>query len=220
MDAEESAAAARTYTRLLGKAGLASVASLIDVGAGDGAFLSLMASVAREARVAVEPNAQSAEIARRRGLRVVAALDDLGESESFDLGVILMTLEHVSDPERTLRQITSRVRDGGAIAVAHHDSRSVINRMLRSRSPIMDVEHRQIFSVQGLQDLLRRLGVRQTETHRYVNIYPLGYLVRLLPIGLSIRRRVATMTHHWMARVPVPVPAGNCLTWGRVSRPA
>lgn len=96
-------------------------AGVLDAGAGTGTFTELAANAAREV-VAIEPDAQFAELLRgrfssRSNVRVVQAdLEDLGGVEGgFDSVVCFNVLEHVRDDARALAQLAERLAPGGRL---------------------------------------------------------------------------------------------------------
>jgi hypothetical protein len=91
-----------------------------------------------------------------------------------------------------------------------------VNRALGLRSPIIDLEHQQLFSPKSVERLLTSAGL-VTVTHRAIaNRYPLRYWARLLPLpsrasdlleGALRRARIADRA--------VTIPVGNLLAWGQ-----
>jgi len=103
----------RTYRHLPRPSG---PARLLDVGCGDGAFLT----VARECgwlASGVEPDPVAAGMARRAGFEVHAgSVETLaGQSGTFDAITLSHVIEHVHEPVRTLRTCLELLRPGGWI---------------------------------------------------------------------------------------------------------
>ena len=85
---------------------------------------------------------------RVRPLIVHDVFDAHGAAGSgpYDLITCCMTIEHVPDPARLCRDAWDLLAPGGALMIVCHDRRAPLNRMLGARSPIMDIEHLQLFS--------------------------------------------------------------------------
>lgn len=211
IDDIEAELAAQTYERLCRRL-LSSPMSIIDVGAGTARFLSRFPSTAY--RTAVEPSRKAAEVGRQAGVHVVATLDLVEPASKFQLGSCFMTLEHLSDPELLVTQLIERLLPGGLLVVAVHNHDSAMNRLLGSRSPIMDTEHLQIFSRIGVLRLLERCGLEKVDSCTYLNRYPIDYMIRLAPLSLGGRERVATLVPKRIRRMLLPLPAGNVFAWG------
>ena len=69
-----------------------------------------------------------------------------------------MTIEHVPDPAQLCRDALDLLAPGGALMLVCHDRRAPLNRALGTRSPIMDIEHLQLFSQASARALLERTG--------------------------------------------------------------
>ncbi|MNL09625.1 hypothetical protein D3C87_1303920 [compost metagenome] len=74
------------------------------------------------------------------------------------------------------------------MAVVVHDWRAPLNRLLGLRSPIIDVEHLQLFSPRALRELLQRAGFERIELKPIRNAYPLRYWLRLTPLPAAVKR--------------------------------
>ncbi len=91
---------------------------LLDVGCGSGLFLQTMVNLGW-AGTGVEPDAAAAEIARRRGLRVVTGTIEAARfpSGAFDIVTMSHVIEHVVDPIDTLRECGRVLCPGGRLIV-------------------------------------------------------------------------------------------------------
>jgi hypothetical protein len=69
-----------------------------------------------------------------------------------------------------------------------HDRRAPLNRLLGMRSPIIDVEHLQLFSQASARSLLERAGFAGVEMRRITNRYPLHYWLKLAPVPQRLKR--------------------------------
>ena len=97
-----------------------------------------------------------------------------------------------------------------------HDRRAPLNRALGERSPIMDIEHLQLFSQASVRALLERTGFGDIGVRRFTNRYPLHYWLKLAPVPepreAGARRRRASRPA--ALRLAVPLPVGNLVATG------
>lgn len=190
---EEAIYAAKTYAQALATkiSKLNTYDSALEIGTGNGAFLSELLDLKFQNVVGVEPsisaaNCASAEI--RKLIRVEMFAVENFEPESFDLVVICQTLEHLEDPLLFIDSAHKLLKTGGMLMVVGHNYRHWLMRVLGARSPIIDIEHFQLFSPQSLTFILEKCKFSNIEIAPLKNAYPLHYWIKLLPIPLSIKK--------------------------------
>ncbi|WP_236585333.1 class I SAM-dependent methyltransferase [Dyella sp. EPa41] len=167
--------------------------SALEIGTGTGVLLDGLAAAGFRRLVGIEPSSAAFAAApphRRPWIREGIFREEDFEPESFDLVCCFMTLEHVRDPMEIARSVSRLLRPGGAFVTVTHNYRSAINRVLGRRSPIIDVEHMQLFSNMSIGELLTRAGYDEVQSRPLVNRYALAYWTRLLPFPSTIKRQL------------------------------
>lgn len=217
---EEARYAARTYAEqlrdLLGI--LPDRGSALDIGTGEGAFLSELLRLGFDEVAGVEPStapiaAAAPEVAGliehgvfRPGLRPPGSLS---------LITCFQTIEHVPDPTELVRDAVEQLKPGGILALVCHDRRAPLNRALGLRSPIVDFEHMQLFSARSVSELLRRAGLRDVGQRAIRNRYPIRYWARLSPLPDRPQAVFSDLLERsGLAGRPLTLPVGNLLAWG------
>lgn len=190
--AEEAEDAANTYGNAIRTIfpELPRTGAALEIGAGTGAFLSRLLEMGFNKVVGVEPSAASIASATegRRHLIREGIFDPAEfDRESFDLICCFMTLEHVRDPVELLRGCDSILRPGGSVVVVTHDHRATLNRLLGRWSPIVDVEHMQLFSPKSMRYVFQKFGYERVKMHSLRNRYSFGYWARLLPLPRAVK---------------------------------
>ncbi|MBZ0072519.1 MAG: class I SAM-dependent methyltransferase [Burkholderiaceae bacterium] len=189
----EALAAAKTYADALKVhlKGLIGRNAAVDVGAGSGPLLPFLQGQGFKPVIGIEPSRAAIDAARpavrpllREGMFSASMLN--GENPSLICS--FMTLEHLRDPGDFVGIAHSLLEPGGAIAVAVHNWRAPLNRLLGLHSPIIDVEHLQLFSSNALRELLQRTGFERIKVSTIRNAYPLRYWLRLAPLPASGKR--------------------------------
>jgi SAM-dependent methyltransferase len=169
---------------------LAARGRALEIGTGTGIFLEHLSREGFSTLVGVEPSSAAIAAApphRRGWIREGMFQETEFEPESFDLICCFMTMEHVRDPAEIAQAALRLLRPGGAFVTVTHDYRSAVNRMLGRRSPIIDIEHLQLFSKPSLQTLFRRTGYGDFTAHAFVNRYRLAYWMRLAPWPAALK---------------------------------
>jgi SAM-dependent methyltransferase len=147
---------------------------VLEIGAGQG---SVGAELARRYDyLGVEPDRSSFEVAARRigdaGRVLNSTLEELSETETFDLVCAFEVLEHIEDDLRALASWIERIRPGGRLLL------SVPAGPNRFGASDIKVGHYRRYDRDGLRDLLTQAGLDEIEIRTYG--FPLGYALEVL----------------------------------------
>ena len=214
---EEANDAAAAYIRamqpILNK--LPQRVSAMEIGAGTGVLLELLRGQGFSELVGVEPSSAAIAAApehRRPWLKEGIFREEDFAPASFDLICCFMTLEHVRDPLTTAASAARLLKPGGAFVSVTHDYHSLVNRLLGRKSPIIDIEHMQLFSDRSIRTLLQRSGLTDVTAKPFFNTYSIRYWTRLAPLpgGLKgLAEKVFESTG--LERLKLSVNVGNTM---------
>lgn len=187
------------------------VSSLLDVGAGNGYFVSLAAREFGLQATGLEISAEEIRFAKD-----VIGVQLLGQDVSehrlnYDVVTCFNVLEHVADPQRFLSAVTERLKPGGLLVLTTPNPRCVHARVrgLERWNMVDPPHHINLFTRSALQQMLadRKLRVLRHETlSTYIN-----FVRRFDTQGLVLRRtffhllRSANLgaDHFFMCRRPL-----------------
>lgn len=214
---QEAVAAAQTYAQAL-KPHLQLLSgrnAAVDVGAGSGPLLPWLQAAGFASVIGIEPSRAAIDAAPpsvRALLREGMFSASMLENERISMICSFMPLEHLHDPGEFVATAHELLEPGGALAVVVHDWRAPLNRLLGLRSPIIDVEHLQLFSPKALRELLQRAGFEQIRLRPIRNAYPLRYWLRLTPLPVSVKRWLLKLLERFrLADKSVSMNVGNML---------
>jgi SAM-dependent methyltransferase len=218
---EEAVCASRTYAGLvrplLGR--LPRTSSALDIGTGEGSFLQELLELGFEDVCGYEPSAAPLAAASERVRALI--VHDVFDAERaagrgpYDLITCCMTIEHVPDPAQLCRDAFELLAPGGALMIVCHDRRAPLNRLLGARSPIMDIEHLQLFSQASVRALLARTGFGDVEVRRFANRYPVHYWLKLAPLPLRVKRALVGGARRVpLGSLSLSLPVGNLVATG------
>jgi len=201
---------------------------LLDIGCGNAVFLKLAKEAGFDA-FGLDVSGQAARLAAREVPdRVFCGTEEdlISAGESFDLLVLLHTLEHVIDPFQYLKRIRSLLRRPGGVIIQVPNSGSLQARFLGSRWYGLDCpRHICNFTLYSLLHLLGRAGYRIERVRHFSlrdnaaaivsSVFP-----SLDPIAQRIRTvgRAGKLSRRWMGISElfyfVLVMSAQPLAWG------
>ncbi|HSE34186.1 MAG TPA: class I SAM-dependent methyltransferase [Pyrinomonadaceae bacterium] len=132
--------------------------SILDVGCGDGNFLSTLSD--SWSKRGLEPSKAGTELARRKHLQVdVGSLDSCACPYEVDLISALDVIEHVVDPHKFIESIKRHLKPNGMILLVTGDAESHPARIAGCQwSYLRWCGHISVFSAAGLRMLLKSHG--------------------------------------------------------------
>ena len=190
----------------------------LEIGTGTAAFLARLKDEGFRNVVGVEPSVSAIAAAlpeRQPWIREGIFEEADFEPESFDLITCFMTLEHVREPGDLVGSALRLLRPGGAFVGVTHDYRGWVNRLLGTRSPIVDIEHMQLFSARSSRALLVTRGFEKVEAEAFSNAYRPSYWLRLAPMPESVKQTVIRAVKGGpLDAMRIPFNVGNTMSWG------
>jgi SAM-dependent methyltransferase len=193
-------------------------ASALEIGAGNGALLERLRDLGFAELVGIEPSreaARSAPADLRASIRIECFDPATLPAAHFTLVIVNQTIEHVPAPLELLNAAHRLLKPGGLLMLVSHNYRHWLMRLLGARSPIIDIEHLQIFSPASLAWALRSAGFLSSDIQPFANEYPLYYWARLLPLPPGLKGPL----HGWLRRadavggLTLRASVGNMIAW-------
>ena len=216
-EAEDAADAyARAFAPVLGRLNGRGVA--LEIGTGTGAFLERLESFGFKQLIGIEPSSAAIAAApphRQPWIREGIFQEADFQPESIDLICCFMTLEHVQDPGALVAAAFRLLKPGGVFVGVTHDRRAWLNRLLGRRSPIVDIEHMQLFSAESAKYLLRHHGYAPVDGASFRNSYRPSYWLRLAPLPGTLKSALTRMLRRSkLDERRLSIDVGNFMSWG------
>ena len=190
----------------------------LEIGTGTAAFLERLKNAGFSELVGVEPSKAAIAAApahRKEWIREGIFEEKDFAPDSFDLICCFMTLEHVQDPGALVASAYRLLKPGGVFVGVTHDRRGMLNRLLGRRSPIVDIEHMQLFSAESARRLLQINGYGDVGGTSFWNSYRPSYWLRLVPMPDGLKGVLTQMVRgSWVDRRRLSVNVGNFMSWG------
>jgi len=195
--------------------------SIFEIGGGNGFFLEAAKDFGFKKIAGVEPSYAAISAARedvKPHLIASMMTSSALPKNSFQVGVMFHTLDHLQNPIQTLTDCLSALEPGGTFLVAVHNERSWSARFLGERSPIIDVEHTFLYSPKTGIRIFEKAGFVNVRSGKYRNHYSLAYIIHLIPISRKFKTLVlGSWVGNILSKIKIVIPLGNM--WIAGSKP-
>jgi len=212
---EETENLARTYGAYLARLRRygASKESILEIGCGNGFFLMQARAQGYCDVRGVEPSRSAIELAppEIRG-RILCAMMQPGlfPDKTFDAICLFQVLDHIFDPATLVQTCFHILKPGGFVLCLNHNVDAFSARLMKERSPIVDIEHTYLYSPATITRLFTKFGFQVKETGAVRNRYSLSYLTRLVPMPRALKKMMlAGLNFTHLGRLPLRAPLGN-----------
>ena len=204
-----------TYGRYLAKAISCGIPKgpLLEIGCGNGFFLEEALSQGYNSVQGIE----ASRIAVERAIPIVrdrilcAAMEPgIFSPESFAIICIFQVIDHLPEPGLVLAECYKLLIPGGHILIISHKIDSLSAKLLKNRSPIIDIEHTYLFSPATLSRLLAAQGFEVVKSGSVSNIYTFRYLTQMAPLAKGVKQVLLYLLKLTSCgRIRLSVPLGN-----------
>ena len=193
--------------------------ALLEVGCGNGFFLETAREAGYAAVHGVEPSADAVAKARpdiRPGIVRDVMRPGLFATGAFDVVCLFQVLDHLPDPGPVLDECLRVLRPGGLILCLNHNVEAFSARIMRERSPIVDVEHTYLYGPATMGRMFAAHGFHVRRVATAWNISSVPYLVRLAPLPAPLKRGLlSVVARDPFRRMEVRLPLGNLYLVGQ-----
>jgi SAM-dependent methyltransferase len=205
----------RTYGRYLAALSRygAHKQALLEIGCGNGFFLEEALAQGYNAVFGVEPSQDAITRARpeiRQNIVCDIMRKGLFENEKFDVICMFQVFDHIADPVTLVEECVRLLKPGGLLLILNHNIEAVSAKVLRERSPIIDIEHTYLYSPKTISRLLRSQGIFIRDIAAAFNTFSLQYLVSLVPFWAPAKKGLLSfLSRSSTGRIRMSVPLGN-----------
>jgi SAM-dependent methyltransferase len=212
---DEVANLKQTYGRYLAKLTSLGVekGALMEIGCGNGFFLEEALAQGFSQVQGVEPSQEAvrgAPPAVRSNIVCDMMHPGLFPEERFDVVCLFQVLDHIPDPAALIQECFKILKPGGFVLCLNHNVTSWSARLLKERSPIIDIEHTYLYSPKTITKLFAANGFDARLVGPAYNRYTIKYLMRLVPLPKFVKMPLLNMLKtNSFGSIPLSVPLGN-----------
>jgi SAM-dependent methyltransferase len=181
--------AARTYFKYL-KPYFSNKSAALEIGSGTGIFLKFLKKNGFKKIVGIEPSNSAIKLSdvKIRSKIIKGVFENIKiKKNNFDSIFCFMTMEHFYYPLKVLSKSYLCLKKKGFLALVIHDSNFFLHKIFKKKSPIIDIEHLQLFSENSIVYALKKCGFKNIKIKYIKNSYRIIYWLSLIPIPFFIK---------------------------------
>jgi SAM-dependent methyltransferase len=192
---------------------------LLEIGCGTGFMLDEALRQGYREVHGVEPSVAATALASPR-VRPNIVCDimrpGLFASEQFDVVCFFHMLDLVPDPGALLNECRRILKPGGLILCVNNNVQAVSARLLKERSPIVEIKHAFLFDPATINRIFTDHGFAVCHITSIRNRFSLHYLAHMAPLPSVPRRMLhGVLDRLPIGRLPLSLPFGNMELVGR-----
>jgi SAM-dependent methyltransferase len=129
---------------------------------------------------------------------------------TFSAICMFQTFDHVAEPNILLGECFKILQPGGMLLCLNHNVDALSSRILKEKSPIIDIEHTYLYSPTTIKRLFEKHGFSALEVKPAWNIIRLYSLFRLIPLPRGVKQKIlALIESARLNKICFRVPLGN-----------
>jgi SAM-dependent methyltransferase len=210
-----------TYGHYLARAArfLVQKGALLEIGCGNGFFLEEALAQGYSPVYGIETSHSAIENAAAH-IRPFIICDTMRPGiflpEQFEVICMFQVIDHIPDPVALLDECLRLLKPGGMILSLNHNMEALSSRIMKKRSPIIDIEHTFLYSPRTIGRLFNDRGFDIMHVGSAWNRYSLYYLTRLIPWPDTFKSLIIRAADNKVFRkLPLSVPLGNLYIVGK-----
>jgi len=215
---QNSLSASKTYFEYLKKnLKIKNKDNALEIGTGNGVFLSFLKKIRFKNVLGIEPS-KNAILHSSNYLKKNIVYGMFEETKikknKYNLICCFMTMEHVYHPNKVLLKSYNSLKKKGFIALVTHDAGNILHKILKKKSPIIDIEHLQLFNKKSIKSALVRNGFKNIKIINIKNSYHLSYWITLLPISPKFKKLILSIIKKYFLifDIKISINVGNIMT--------
>jgi hypothetical protein len=168
--------------------------------------------------VLIEPNLEvrnqlKESIGYNDEFKVIDYLDDIQDSQTFDLFIGIHVLDHLLEPLEDLQIVRKKMNYGGKLFIVVHNQKSLLAKILRAKWPPYCLQHPQIFDRASISKLLINAGFKNIVIKRTTNYVGFQNIIQIFFTLFKINIKLL----QYLPNFPFPIKLGNMIVSAEVA---
>ncbi|KKP59946.1 MAG: Methyltransferase type 11 [Candidatus Gottesmanbacteria bacterium GW2011_GWA1_34_13] len=167
--------------------------NILEIGCGSGFILHVLYKKGFKNVYGVEPSIDAVSKANKLIQKNIANEPLSSKSfpgRKFKLIFIYQTLDHIPNPNTFIKNCYNLLDRGGYILTFNHNIDSFSSKLLKEKSPIIDIEHTYFYSPDTINKLFQKNKFLILKVYSPINIISIKYLIWLVPLPKIIKSTI------------------------------
>lgn len=168
-------------------------ANILEIGCGNGFVLEKIYNLGYKNIFGVEPSIDAtAKINSKIKKNIITNILKPGifNKENFDFIFFFQTFDHIPEPNKFLKECFNLLKPNGKILAFNHNIDSLSSKILREKSPIIDIEHTFLYSPKTIKTIFQKNGFMIDRIYSPKNTLSFKHLFWLIPMSKNIKLKI------------------------------
>jgi SAM-dependent methyltransferase len=163
---------------------------ILEIGCGNGFVLERIYHLGYKNVFGVEPSRDAVNKAGskiQKKVKVSMLKSGLFPRNSFDFIFFFQTFDHVPNPNQFLKECLRLLKPNGYILTFNHNVDSLSSKLLKEKSPIVDIEHTFLYSFETIRKIFENNRFVVIKIFSPKNVLSIRHLLRLCPVPRRVK---------------------------------
>lgn len=168
-------------------------ANILEIGCGNGFVLKKIYDLGYKNVYGVEPSTDAvakADPKIRKNIIIDVLKPKIFNKTKFDFIFFFQTLDHIPKPNDFIKECFDLSKPNGKILAFNHNIDSLSSKVLKEKSPIIDIEHTFLYSPATIKKIFQKNGFIEDKTYSPKNILSLKHFFWLIPMPKNIKLKI------------------------------
>lgn len=173
-------------------------ASFLEIGCGSGFVLQGLKKLGFTHVYGAEPSTHAVSLADasiQKKIRCDVFTSATFPQKKFDCVFFFQTFDHISNPEKFLKECYDVLKPGGYILSYHHNAQSFSAKILQEKSPIYDIEHTYLYDTVTTKKIFEKAHFTVKSVNSPQNILSLSHFLWLVPLPQKVKKVLTTSSN-------------------------
>src|SRR3989338_11607038 len=187
--------------------------NILEIGCGNGFFLEEAKRQGYKKIFGIEPGEESVKTARldiRKQITIDIFRPNIFKANFFNVICCFQTLDHIPEPNSLIAECYRVLKKDGLVLFYNHDIGALTNKILKDRSPIIDIEHTYLYDQHTMVKIFVKHGFKIRAIGNAFNIHNIRHWTKMAPLPLSLKSMMLKLLNKTrFGKFSVKLSAGN-----------